>query len=308
MSLNVLLTGASGFIGQNLVRLLKDNGYDIWLLTKNKAIGRANPDVNVLTIDDYDPLSIEKIEPLLPSNIDCIVNLAAYGLKKDDKDGQQFFASNIVFAQALLWLAKRQGIKKFVSIGSISEYASCQQGELISENYPLTTAMYGASKAAFSLWGSAFSAQNGISFVHLRLFNVYGKGEGEKRLIPYMISNLSKNEAIDLTDGEQVRDFIHVDDVVECILASMKKMGERSVIGNYNVCTGHPVKVKELILTIGALLKSDRELLRFGAVDKREDEIMWAVGDKSAISALIDWVPKISLEVGLDRIINDHEK
>ena len=133
---------------------------------------------------------------LLPENIDGVINLAAYGLSKNDNDPALFLKSNVNFPFALLKLCKSRGCHSFVSIGSVSEYAEVENHCLIGESAKLTEHLYGASKQFFNLLASSYCQLHSISFVHLRLFNVYGEGEHDQRLLPYIIRNLRQQNAI----------------------------------------------------------------------------------------------------------------
>lgn len=308
MSAKVLITGASGFIGKALISVLLEADYIVYALTSRPTEIAKRPNLKVIILESYSVQALESTSKNIPEDIQCIINLAAYGLLKQQKCSETFFQSNVIFAQALLELANKLPYCGFISAGSVSEYATVEGHVLIKEQFPITEHMYGASKASFCQWAVAYCKNNKIPFMHLRFFNVYGEGEAEYRLLPFLLNKLSKGETVDLTDGEQIRDFVHIDDAVLAIMASIQKIKHSEVVSVFNVCTSIGTSVKSLILQLAELIEAPEALLNFGSIERREDEIMCAIGDYSKFKECVGWEPSKSVKQGIKQLVLAHGK
>jgi nucleoside-diphosphate-sugar epimerase len=123
-------------------------------------------------------------------------------------------------------------------------------------------AKYAATNRAQALAGA------GRAVRVARLFGVYGPGEAPQRLIPGLVSQLVRSEPAKLSDGLQVRDFVHVDDVCEALWALASTPLER-LPALVNVGTGRGVSVAEVCRSVASVLDADPALLRFGAIERR---------------------------------------
>jgi nucleoside-diphosphate-sugar epimerase len=117
-------------------------------------------------------------------------------------------------------------------------------------------------------------------------------------LVPSLIASLRRNERLRLTAGAQVRDFLHVDDVVEALISAAKCKLPRFRV--YNICSGYPTPIRDVALHVARLLDRRASLLDFGALPYRSDEQMWLVGSNRRFVDASGWVPKILLEAGLE--------
>jgi nucleoside-diphosphate-sugar epimerase len=237
--------------------------------------------------------------------IDVVFNLASYGVRQDDRDPQQMVEGNVGLLVHLLNAIADRPIIRFIHAGSCSEYGvNLSNGELISETHPLRpTSLYGAAKAASFLIGNVLASHLSIPFVTLRLFGVFGTREAPDRLIPYLIRRLTRNQPVDLTPGEQVRDFLFEDDAVEAFVcaATASRLNSGEV---YNVCTGHPTRIHEIGEEVALELGRSTDLLHWGARRYRADEPMWLVGDHRRFAKLTAWRPATSLPAGIRRMIS----
>ena len=233
---------------------------------------------------------------------DVIYNLASYGVRPEDRDPELMMEGNVGVVTAMLLAAAKCSAQRFIHIGSCSEYAQALDGRLIDEDHAIgPVSLYGAAKAASVIYGDALARQLGVKFVTLRLFGVYGVGEAPYRLIPYLMDRLASDEPVDLTPGEQVRDLLYIDDVVDALLlaARIEYHGPHRV---YNVCSGVPLRVRAIAETVCDTMAKPRELLHFGQRPYRSDECMWIVGDSRRFCAQSSWRPRVSLLEGLRRM------
>lgn len=151
------------------------------------------------------------------------------------------------------------GGKRFVGIGSCAEYDP--SGGLLTTDTPLApTTLYAACKASAFQVLRCLLPTEGISFAWCRIFYLYGEGEDERRLVPYIRRQLEAREEVLLTRGDQVRDFLDVKDAARMIVDTA--LGQQE--GAVNICSGNGVTVRQLAERI-ADEYGQRELLRFGA-------------------------------------------
>jgi UDP-glucose 4-epimerase len=160
--------------------------------------------------------------------------------------------------------------------------------------------LYGAAKASATILGSALAQRLGMRFAALRLFHIFGPGEAPFRFVPYVVRTLARGETARLTHGNQIRDFVYVDDVVDAIVQTALHGVSFAV---YNVCSGKPTAVRDIALLLASISNASPQLLDFGAVNYNLEDPMWLAGNNSRLAG-IGWAPKYSLEAGLRRTVS----
>jgi nucleoside-diphosphate-sugar epimerase len=141
-----------------------------------------------------------------------------------------------------------------------------------------------------------------VPSVSLRIFPPYGPGDNERRLIPSAIRKLLAGESPALTTGMQRWDFVHVRDIVAAYLAVLSLPDQALQGGVFNVATGDPKTVREVVEQIRTLLGSGAEL-HWGAVPHRRNEIWLNSGSPAKIRTMLGWEPRVPLEQGLAETI-----
>lgn len=302
---SVLVAGATGFIGSALVRRLADDGVTVYGLVR--AQGRDGsrlqtaPSVEWIAVPSFEVPELRSA--LAGLSTDLVINLAAYGVHQEDRDPEALLDGNVHLVTRLLVATAGWPLKGFIHTGSCSEYGTQPSGTLLREDHPVRpTSLYGAAKAASVMYGNALAVRLGTPFVTLRLFGVFGVGERPDRLVPYLIDRLLRDEPADLTVGAQVRDFTYVDDVVEAFLAAGRASGVARYT-TYNVCSGRPVRVREIGEAVATAMGKPRTLLQWGRRPYRTDEPTWLVGDHHRFTTATGWQPRISLDDGIRRMI-----
>jgi nucleoside-diphosphate-sugar epimerase len=144
----------------------------------------------------------------------------------------------------------------------------------------------------------AYCIQIGLSYAWGRIFFPYGPNERPSRLVPSVISALLKGEPARCSPGEQLRDFLHVQDVANAFVTLL----ESPVSGAVNIASGNPLAVKSIVLKIAKLL--DREdLVQLGALPLSANEPPLLVADVTRLSKELQWHPQFDLETGLAQTI-----
>lgn len=299
-----LVTGATGFIGTALVRRLSSEQVKVICLVRSRQRAHALaglPGVEILEVASFHKQDLAAA--LAERTAEVIFHLASYGVQQDQRDFDQMIDGNIRTLSSVLEATSAWKLRRFIYVGSCSEYAPSEAGVLIDESHPLQPAsVYGAAKAASFLFGKSIASRLGIPFLSLRLFGVYGPHEAPHRLVPYLLDRLRNKQPVDLTPGEQVRDFLFEDDVVDAFLEAASVEGLASH-QTYNVCSSRPVRIRDVGEAIADALDRPRHLLHWGERDYRADEPMWLVGDNRRFVEATSWRPAIQLHDGLGRMI-----
>ncbi len=257
----ILVTGATGFVGRQVVRALAEKGAKVRAVVRPRRIDSLSAEggaiTEVVTTDDLFSENDERLREIC-EGIDTIVHLAWYaepGKYLQSDRNMDCLAGTLALARA----AVAAGVRRFVGTGTCFEYDvdAC----VLSVDTPLKPATpYAAAKAAAYLALSRWLPVQGVEFAWCRLFYLYGEGEDERRLVAYIRSRLSRGEVAELTSGNQIRDFLDVREAGRRIAGVA--LGERQ--GAVNICSGVPVTVRQLAERI-ADEYGRRDLLAFGA-------------------------------------------
>ena len=295
---SVLLTGGAGFIGANLVNRLLDLGYEnINLIIKESTdISRLKnilPKVKLNKIDLLDKNLKDFVRKINPS---IIFHLATYSAYADQKAVSEMVDANIRGTLNLLISTQDIDYKVFVNTGSSSEYGIKKNA--IRENDLLEPiSFYAATKASATLLCQVFASEYQKPVVTLRPFSVFGPLEEKKRFIPTIINAIIQNQSIRLTAGDQRRDFIFIDDIVDIYIKTISKGGKLS--GQIlNMGTGIEYTNDEVAQTLFKVT-GKKVPIKKGAYPKRLWDTPHWVADTSKIKKYLNWKPKFSLEQGL---------
>jgi nucleoside-diphosphate-sugar epimerase len=295
----VLVTGAAGFLGSHLVPRLVEAGAVVTALDRPAAhrwatIERAGPVRGIRA--DVRSLG-EPVHDATLAGVSTVFHLAAVGVVGEPTDVREVVDGNIDGTLAVLLAARRLGAR-VVYCGSCFEYGS---GERWTEDaLPAPTTEYGAAKAAGWLLAHAFARRTGLEVVSLRPFTMYGPMEPAGRLVPSVVRHALAGRPIDLTPGDQARDFLYVDDAVEAFVAAATH--REAVGGTFNVCTGTAVTVRDVVHAVLQETGSS-SAARFGALAYRPTELRMLSGDPTRAERVLGWRARVSLRDGLARTI-----
>lgn len=292
----ILVTGAAGFIGSHLVKRLIDIGCRVIVMIRPSSnLWRIEDILDQVEIVQCDlkHLRTEELASRL-SDVQVVYHLAASGVDQSYQDISSVIQTNVLGTLRILQLAQILKVERFVYCGSCFE---CGCGTLLSEDLlPMPISEYGASKSAGWILVHTFFRRYSLPVVSLRPFTVYGPLEAPHRLIPYTIIKALDGSNIQLTGGEQARDFIFVEDVVKAFLSAA--VTPAAVGGTFNVCTGLATSVREVVSTIVRLTRSTAKPL-FGALPYRDTGIWVLSGDPAKAKDKLGWSARTSLRDGL---------
>lgn len=271
----VLLTGSTGFVGRQVLRALGVQNATVRLVIRKGADVPSEHTANIEKVIRTSDLFAESVNwwADVCKGVDTIIHVAWY-----TEPGQYLKSSkNLDCLIGTLKLAKgaiQARVRRFAGIGTCFEY-DLSQG-MLSIDTPLKphTPYAGAKAAAYLGLSQCLSAEN-IEFVWCRLFYLYGEGEDVRRLVPYIRTRLSSGKYAELTSGNQIRDFLDVNDAAGLIVDSA--LG--STQGVVNICSGIPVTVRQLAEKI-ADEYGRRDLLKFGVRQENQVDPLCIVGIK----------------------------
>ncbi len=275
MTRTVVLTGATGFVGRQVLRALQARGAAVRAVVRAGNAGALGGDVEAVATPDLFAASVEWWSGVC-AGVDTVVHVAWYtepGKYLTSERNLDCLAGTLCLAQG----AARSGVRRFLGIGTCFEYDLA--GGALSVETPLRPVTpYAAAKAAAFLTLSQWLPLQRIEFCWCRLFYLYGEGEDSRRLVPYLRSKLAAGEPAELTSGAQVRDYLDVREAGRCI-ASLA-LGDAT--GPINVCSGEPVTVRQLAERI-ADEYGRRDLLKFGARPDNLVDPPYVVGVKKEL-------------------------
>jgi nucleoside-diphosphate-sugar epimerase len=268
--MKVLITGATGFIGNALCKELIDSGHNVTAVIRpnSQKKGKLPKGVNIIE------LSLDKLSEL-NGNYDLFYHLAWNGSSGADRNDFDIQNSNIQYTAEAIKAAKRCGCIKFIGAGSQAEYGVVHGVCKEDTTVPNPFMMYGAAKLASYHMGKVLSEQLGISFVWPRIYSVYGVGENEGTLISYVIKTLKEGGVPELSSCENMWDFMYITDCVR----ALKIIGENvNVQGVYNISKGEPKFLKRFVEEIRDVVKPDA-VINFGAKKNDINKVFWLEPD-----------------------------
>ena len=292
--MNILLTGATGFLGSHLLKkILKDTDYNVIVLKRSfsntKRIVEALKNKRVLSYD----IDTKEIKTVFSENkIDAIIHCATnYG--RGNSSSYEVLESNLMFPISLLDEAVQNNVKYFINTDSYFNK------ENLSYSYLLN---YSLSKKSLLLWLKNFS--NKIQVANMVLEHIFGEDDSPEKFVTKMIDAIviRKEDEIDLTYGDQKRDFIYVEDVTEAYIKVLEYMqGHKWRYRNFDIGTGHSVFIKDFVREIKNISNSST-ILNFGKLPYREDEIMLSCADTAELEDM-GFKCKYDYKKGLKKII-----
>jgi nucleoside-diphosphate-sugar epimerase len=275
--MRIFVTGGTGFIGSNFLNAASEAGHQV---IAHRRPG-STPPIPVSDAVKWQEAQLENWLSDLPSEKcpppqgQALVHFAAYGVTPANASWENCFKINVIDSIRCWQNACEAGIRRFVIAGSCFEYGrSAEATEFLTTETPLLpTAAYHASKAAASMGAIAFCSEKRVNLSILRLFHVFGEGEAQDRFWPALRRAALAGEDFPMTLGEQIRDFIPVEDVAAQFLEDLEDSPSPGKVRLRNIGTGHPQSLRNFAETWwqrwGACGK-----LKFGAKPYREGEVM----------------------------------
>jgi len=295
--MKVFLTGASGFVGSHVARALLSAGHTVAVLVRpDNPLRRLRDVVDQLGIwhgDLANPVALR--QTLADWRPDACIHLAWYAEPEKYLHSPENISSLTCSVNLLQVLADTR-CRQFIGAGTCAEYDT-NRGFLREDAPTRPATLYAAAKLSLCLVGQQLAALAGIRFAWGRIFYPYGPAENSHRLVPAAIHAILDRQLFPATLGDQVRDYVHVEDVAAAFLTLLEKQAE----GVFNIASGQPVTVRRLLEIIEKILGSSG-LVQFGALPYRAWEPPFVCGDISKLRWL-GWIPRYDLGDGLRQTV-----
>ena len=300
---SILVTGGTGFLGSRVVSLLKNRG------AENIIISHSNEN----------DLRLKESCSDITKNIDIVFHIAAKvgGIGFNQEKPAELFYDNLMMGTNLMEEARKNGVKKFVGLGTICSYPKFTPLPFaendIWNGYPEeTNAPYGLAKKMLLVQSQAYFQQYNFNSIVVFPTNLYGPkdnfSEDSSHVIPALIKkvffakNTDKKKITLWGDGTASRDFLYVDDAAEGIILAAEKYNSQEPI---NLGTSEEITIKELIEKIQKIMNTDLEIE--WELEKPNGQPRRCVSFEKAKNE-IGFSPKINLEEGLRKTINWYEQ
>lgn len=303
-----LVTGGCGFIGSHLVDNLLNAGHKVRVLDNLSSGDKRNlNDQAQLIIGD---IRNEKLVKQALSDIDGIFHLAAVSsVKKAEEEWAETHTTNllgtITLFDAIREKAQRNKAKPIpmVYASSAAVYGDNPEIPLHEGSRTMPINAYGADKLGCEYHAQTAFRVHGIPSVGLRLFNVYGPRQNPHSpysgVISIFINKCKEGKPITIFgEGEQIRDFVYVDDVVQAFTTAMMRMGDRCDV--MNVCNGRATSINHLADTLEVIM--DKPAKRHYA-PARSGDIMVSIGNNDRLFKQFMFRPQVRLMTGLEATI-----
>ncbi len=298
----VLITGATGFIGQRLVRRLVDAGAHVFAGRdpdeREERVAGLPAQARRLNFDIRDAEAVRAA--VSEADPQMIFNLAAVGVTNPGVDPSLALAVNAGGTLHLLEALRERDVQRIVLVGTCYEYGAVPRHRRQGPDCFDPFNAYAASKVAAWAIGRMYWRAHGLPVLTARPFQVYGPGQPKRTLVPAAIHAALAGEDFQTTPGEQRRDFIYVDDVVSGLLACAEAPGVEG--RSLELGTGQAHAVRGVVERIWTLTGA-RGRIRSGALPYRAGEVMHIVADADLTAQLIDWKAQVDLEDGLRRTV-----
>ena len=270
------LTGGTGFIGSHLLQNALNKNHKVNALRRGKS---SSPKIKLNKEPYWINKNFEDVDSSDFKNSEVLIHLASHSANVPYDNLENCLKFNVFKTLTLFNKAYDCGIRKYLITGSSFEYGKeAENFEFIPPNAPLfPTQSYPASKAAASLILSQWAIEKKVSLKILRLFQVFGEGEKENRFWPSINKTAKSGKNFKMTYGDQIRDFIRVEDVSKKIINESLSFTKNRVTIK-NIGSGRPTKLKIFAKKIWEELEAEG-IIEYGAIPYRENEVMRYVPD-----------------------------
>lgn len=316
----VAVTGATGFLGRRFVARAHERGHEVRALVRPSSLGRADLEeiasleLTIGDVGDYAANGLPSKARELLSGADVLVYLAATGVQARDRAWESLERTNVIAPARWVAAAKLYDVRHVVMAGTALEYEGFGvlpdapwTGDLpaprCSEDDAVGTGCdgYGTTKAAGGVLARARASSLGLPMWYLRLAPLVGERDDERKLLPALLRALRLAEPFPTTDGEQVRDWLHLDDATESLMCAMERTPAGAAV--LNVGTGIGVRQRDVLERLAHTAGRGLAGIRWGTLPYRKGEPHILVLDPTRAAERLGFQARIGLDLALERLV-----
>lgn len=295
--MNVLLTGATGFIGSHLTRRLVRDGFQVCVLVRpDSKLAILPPEPSNLQVQVYDGSYASLRQALERAQPQLVIHLASLFITQHREDDvAPLLEANIVFPTLLLEAMSRTGVQHFVNTGTSWQHYQNQAYNPVN--------LYAASKQAFESLLAHYTEIQGLHAITLKLFDTYGPGDTRPKLFSHLRAAARSGKTLKMSPGEQLIDLVYIDDVVEAYLLATRRVLAIDAAETYAVSSGRHISLRQLVAQYAET--TGRKLaIEWGGLPYRPREVMqpWGI-----YQLLPGWHVSVGLRQGIIAMERDPE-
>jgi nucleoside-diphosphate-sugar epimerase len=293
--MNIVITGSTGFVGQHLVPKLINKRYQTLEITIEPEISEklyGNKTQKYLITDDQESF-MSILEAFKP---DVVIHLASSLTSADDYNTlRKLLNTNIVFYCRILDALKNTNLKLFINTGTFAEYFS---GDGVFDPAYLYSATKIASRAFLDYYSKVYSFKQATVVP----YTIYGGKDTQKKIMDLIYDSIGSATPLDLSPGEQVLDFIHVDDVTDFYVKIIENIELLPQKFNFQLGTGVGHTLKQVAAIIEEITQQKTNI-NWGGKSYRPSDVMYAVANNDEQLKQIKWEASLSLKEGIENFI-----
>lgn len=295
--MKILVTGATGFIGSNLVKSLLSQGHEVAITQlAGTDLGPLRVYEDRLGVFVYDGALSGLCNAVKQSEPELVYHIASLFLvRHEPEDVDRLVDSNILFPTQLLEVMHGAGVRKFVNVGTTWQHYQDAPFDPVN--------LYAASKQAFESILSYYVNACNIRAITLKMFDTFGPGDNRPKLMRLLRNAARSGEALKMSPGEQKIDLVYIDDVVRALVIAGQRVGEVDGQESHGVCTGNPLTLRDFVAIYSEAVGREVAVL-WGSLPYRPREVMvpW-----KNYTLLPGWRAEVALRDGIRRMESDAE-
>ena len=295
---NYIVSGATGFIGRNLIDCLIDKEEKVTVIVReeSEAVRLWGRRVHIIEQDLVDSGSLKISDFCYSIEESIVVHFAWEGTSGDKRSREATQLNNVKISCEFMRRMRELGCKRFINAGSIMEYEAIKTIATDGE-HPQRNSIYSIAKLSADFMMKTIAADIDMEYVNVIISNIYGPGEKSKRFLNNVVRGMIKNEDLILTEGLQLYDFIYTTDAMEMIYAVAEK---GKPFESYYIGNSHQRPLREFVVEVKNVLNSSSDLL-FGAAPFLGQALDYTEFDCGKVETELGVIPSVSFEDGIRR-------